>query len=140
MKFYTDIQQSKKLVEIGVDITTADMYYDVNNDEIKETPDNLLGTILDKDIPCWSLDALLKLLPHKFSNKEYVESVYDHIECDLNIQYLENGYCITYDYDYTHEHGPAYIKDRKTLVSTHTKTELVDAAFEMITILNKIAC
>ena len=30
-KICTSIEQSKKLIELGIDVNTADMYYDVNS-------------------------------------------------------------------------------------------------------------
>lgn len=49
MKAYTDLEQSKKLAEI-LPIESADMpyYYDRDN---------------DVEIPCWSLAALLGIIP-----------------------------------------------------------------------------
>ncbi len=32
----TDIKQSKKLIELGIEVNTADMYYDVNSYGIKK--------------------------------------------------------------------------------------------------------
>ena len=62
IKGYTDINQSKKLAEI-LTVDSADMYY-INGDTDKiiirkwknDTHD-------DDDIPCWSLAALLDVLP-----------------------------------------------------------------------------
>ena len=64
MKSYTDIEQSKKLAEF-LPIESADMRYApfvgdthpwVWNEEVK---------LLEKgSVPCWSLAALLNVLPH----------------------------------------------------------------------------
>lgn len=63
MKSYTDIEQSKKLAEI-LPIESADMYYTLIDQglylEVKQ------GIEPSKDdIPCWSLAALLDVLPNK---------------------------------------------------------------------------
>jgi len=74
IKSYTDLQQSKKLAKI-LPLESADMSYSFNFDseiyEISTTsykswvvpkyaqPDNGFGQV----IPCWSLAALLKIIP-----------------------------------------------------------------------------
>lgn len=63
-KICTDILQSKKLVELGVDISTADMYYpnrvDINNYPLPIEWKNDLP-LLSQEIPAWSLTALMNL-------------------------------------------------------------------------------
>lgn len=60
---YTTIEQSKKLIELGLDPSTADMYYifdtfigDIGGVEFGKPEE-------PEDIPCWSLDALLEVIP-----------------------------------------------------------------------------
>lgn len=65
-KICTSQEQSKKLVELGIDVNTADMYYDCNSYGIQGKPEVAVGTVWSKDIPAWSLAALLELIP-KFS-------------------------------------------------------------------------
>ena len=63
MKSYTDIEQSKKLAEI-LPIESADMKYISlrhRDDTIEWIPQ--LGIPSKYDIPCWSLSALLGVLP-----------------------------------------------------------------------------
>ena len=65
MQNYTTIEQSKKLVELGLNPDTADMYFPDNAEitEIREKP-RPVEYIEDKDYPpCWSLGALLELMP-----------------------------------------------------------------------------
>ena len=84
MKSYTDIEQSRKLAEI-LPIESADMYYQYvlpKSDKIKHNPEignpieslewynkgyTLSGkeplTLEEYCIPCWSLAALLNVLP-----------------------------------------------------------------------------
>ena len=65
-KICTSIEQSKKLIELGIDVNTADMLwtYDFVVNDI-----NGLNVISDNfkpeenDIPAWSLSALLELIP-----------------------------------------------------------------------------
>lgn len=72
-KICTSIEQSKKLIELGIDINTADMYYDVNSYGIQSKPEVVIGKIWSKDIPAWSLTALIELLPNKIvvNNEKY---------------------------------------------------------------------
>lgn len=58
---YTSIEQSTYLLSLGLDENTADMWYDFAN--------HIRVDYKDKNynwswIPCWSLGALLELIPH----------------------------------------------------------------------------
>ena len=73
-KICTSIEQSRKLIELGIDIKTSDMYYyTVNGDwEWYETP-NIRESIDDLNehtIPAWSLSALLSLIK-PYDNETY---------------------------------------------------------------------
>lgn len=65
MKSYTDLKQSKKLAEF-LPLESADMYYPYFGDN-KWGETARFGEVLEysgkKDIPCWSLAALLNALP-----------------------------------------------------------------------------
>ena len=71
-KICTSIEQSKKLIALGIDVNTADMYYNVNSYGIQDKP-VAIGKVLSKDIPAWSLSALIELLPNKIvvNNEKY---------------------------------------------------------------------
>lgn len=63
MKAFTDISQSNKLAEI-LPLESADMYYDVDSYGVQTTPEVLITSVVrKKDIPCWSLAALMDVLP-----------------------------------------------------------------------------
>lgn len=67
-KICTSIEQSQKLIDLGIDIDTADMFWKngVSDKYIQcFTPFVSCGTNMDYDydIPAWSLDALLSVLP-----------------------------------------------------------------------------
>lgn len=74
IKSFTDISQSKKLVEI-LPLESADMYY-LSGDEcdiclgsgVYEEIANWLsdGTPRPADIPCWSFASLLNVLPDNY--------------------------------------------------------------------------
>ena len=85
-KICTSLEQSKKLLELGIDVKTADMLwtYDFTVNDI-----NCLNVISkhlkpeENDIPAWSLVALLELIPSnvflyaklvKWDNSYYIEN------------------------------------------------------------------
>ena len=63
-KFCTTIEQSKKLLELGIDVNTADMMHD----RLIIIPFND-GSL----IPAWSLSALLRLMPNFNMFKRTIE-------------------------------------------------------------------
>ena len=74
-KICTSIEQSKKLIELGIDMNTADMLwtYDFTVNDI-----NCLNVISkhlkpeENDIPAWSLSALLELIPERIPGTKLV--------------------------------------------------------------------
>ena len=88
-KIYTSIEQSKKLIKLGIDRNTADMRYgyiapyyysdrmfDGGYDEVPYPKDflkrnpNFSENEYDGELPAWSLTALLELMPklYEFEN------------------------------------------------------------------------
>lgn len=65
-KICTSIEQSKKLIELGIDVNTADMYYPnrvgIDNYALPIEYKNGLP-LLSQEIPAWSLVALLGVIP-----------------------------------------------------------------------------
>lgn len=78
----TTIEQSKKLVELGLNLDTADMHYsadmydsnydlDIGKGIYEELP-NWVGTKnRPADIPAWSLSALIELMPLEIYDKMF---------------------------------------------------------------------
>lgn len=79
----TNLEQSKKLCELGFGIDSADMYYLIKRsdcripwEEAAKDDANVIlfpkemmsGNLSDYRLPCWSLGALLSLVPknHRF--------------------------------------------------------------------------
>ena len=66
-KICTSLEQSKKLMKLGIDVNTADMMWEYDSD--KETYWNkptiipIDSYVFVDDIPAWSLTALEKLMP-----------------------------------------------------------------------------
>ena len=94
IKSFTSLEQSKKLVELGLDPSTADMHYYSfrrKDDVIVWTPE--IGETSKYDIPCWSVGRLIELMPYRiFDNgvSKYLSIVKDE----------SDTFCITY-YDIT---------------------------------------
>ena len=94
MKSYTDLEQSKKLAEI-LPIESADMYWDYdysinNTGKYKYYPMIMNDQFDDVCIPCWSLAALLNLIPKHI--KDFNVLRIDIGENEFAIWYDEIGY------------------------------------------------
>lgn len=127
-KICTDIEQSQKLIELGIDRKTSDLYYWCHSDlrigGYRAQDEEL-------DIPAWTLSALIKMLPSEI----YGETIYgDTITYKVDIR----KYKLTEDVDL---HQIAYGNYKwyeegnyswKDMINTGEKESLLDAAFEMI--------
>jgi len=102
IKSYTDLEQSKKLAEIlpleSADMHYPDYYFDGNakgpcNTPYKEAIEDLLHVYINPKtkrlLPCWSLAALLKVIPKKI--KDFNVLRIDINEKDFSIWYDEIG-------------------------------------------------
>lgn len=70
-KICTDIEQSKKLIELGIDVNTADMMYRWHDEQWYCVPKDVPYPYSLKDmIPGWSLSALLNLMPYEITTKD----------------------------------------------------------------------
>lgn len=116
-KICTTIEQSKKLIELGIDTSTADMCYDLGGGEEKAhlECDNFITyftndeypEMADRYIPAWSLSALLDLIQWDYKLEK---TLFD--QSDL---FTYSIVCNDLDYR-TYEHD----------------NEPLDAAFEMV--------
>ena len=131
MKSYTDIEQSKVLADI-LPLESADMGYLWNGiSSFCEYPVSN-QTIFKKieNIPCWSLAALLNLLPSEFTQKgKYSTTTYKidirkyKFTDDVDLYQIAYG-SIKFDVDGQHSF--------KDMVNTGEKENLVDACYEML--------
>ena len=135
MKSYTDIEQSKRLAEI-LPFESADMCYIKReiNDTFIETP--ILKPIgcVEKSLCCWSLAALMDMLPSEFTEKgKYSETTYKiHIRkyaLTTDVDLYVDLYQIAYGNYKFYEDGSSSWKD---MINTGEKENLIDAAFQMI--------
>lgn len=64
-KNYTSVEQSQKLIKLGIDKTTSDMHYDKHPLENYYSPIPIIGKYseIHDQLPCWGLSALLEILP-----------------------------------------------------------------------------
>jgi hypothetical protein len=132
IKGYTDLEQSKQLAKI-LPLESADMYYSKHNTIYANT---LYGSCdieyfnIHEYIPCWSLAALMNLLPSEFTEKgKYSETTY-HI--DIRKYALTEDvdlYQIAYGNYKFYEEGNSSWKD---MINTGEKENLIDAVFQMI--------
>jgi hypothetical protein len=120
MKSYTDLEQSKVLSKI-LPLESADMMHD----RLIVIPFND-GSLT----PCWSLAALMNLLPSEFTEKEeYSETTY---RIDIRKYALTDDvdlYQIAYGNYHWYEDGSRTWSD---MINTGEKENLIDAAFQMI--------
>ena len=122
MKSYTDLEQSKKLAEI-LPIESADMIYmpmmdidSMSNSRFFNIPEcypfNEFKDSDTKPLPCWSLAALLNIIPKRI--KDFNVLRIDIGEEDFAIWYDEIGYGVNTEFP------------------DITKASAVDACYEMI--------
>jgi hypothetical protein len=89
----TTFEQSEQLVSLGVPKETADMHYTIS--EWSRFKRLHIGKGGSKDIPAWSLKALLDLLPREIEYKE------KQCKAVLEITYCgdsNSGYTLCYRY------------------------------------------
>ena len=81
-KICTSLEQSKKLIKLGIDINTADMYWHKKIDgTLSLRTDNLMVKL---DTPAWSLSALFNILPKGVS---FLKNSYDGTYAIINTDF-----------------------------------------------------
>lgn len=116
-KICTDISQSEKLIELGLDINTSDMVclldVTMGNGKHRILPKDDFAATDGINMPSWSLTALLELMP------EYYDGY------SLEMRKIDSRYCCVYS-DF---HGGDY--------HWYYADSPLDAAFEMVSYLLK---
>jgi len=113
----TNIAQSRRLLELGLDPKTADMVwvrYAAGGYRLEVLHRELFERIKETDIPAWSFSALLEVMPSDL----YYQHTVVHIEKDYYS-------CIRNIHDPEQEDGPYGV--RATFGDT-----AVNAAYEMV--------
>ncbi len=129
-KICTSIEQSKKLIELGLDVNTADMCWTnhlfnafLSSNRIESTPPQEYKNLLDRFVvrgyfiePAWSLSALLDVLPKYIG--DYGKCLY------FDMGYYYCGYMVDGDFMLSIEETVA--------------DNPIDAVFEMIIKLKEL--
>jgi hypothetical protein len=96
--YYTTIEQSKKLLELGLKPESADMYYEmIHGDKYPQlvrvnlTNRHWMQLCPGVMMPCWSLGALLELMP------KYIYTPIKE-ELGLHIFYIDDRWNFEYGY------------------------------------------
>lgn len=120
-KICTSIEQSKKLIELGIDVDTADMRWNIFVDDstrclpIDDWDLSKNGEEGTKFVPCWSLAALLEIIPSEIFSGEYIINITEG---------LDNKWCITYDNIDNKNHSFYGLSS--------SADNLIDACYEMV--------
>lgn len=115
-KICTTIEQSKKLIELGIDVNTADMYYLWYAETALRVGKG--SKKLNTDCPAWSLSALLEFIP------PYLGEFNDGI--DFGFSKSMNGKWYSAHYIKFNDNGLANFN------KTVTGDTAIDAIFEMV--------
>jgi hypothetical protein len=144
IKSYTDISQSKKLAEI-LPLESADMrygyiapydysdrMYDGGYDEIPYPKDfliknpNFSANEYDAELPCWSLAALLNLLPNEIITDNRFECHYQ-----IHIRKYDGGDNTTF-YQIAYGNNRGSSGSWHDMINTGEKENLIDCCVQMI--------
>jgi len=120
-KICTDIKQSRKLIELGLDVKTADMYWWATSLRYYiEAMDDGDFNEAEGHIPAWSLSALLNLMPPYLF--EFERGIDLNIYPDLNGKGWHCSYMPNNIYNMP--------KDKFRQITSNDN--LLDAAYEMV--------
>jgi len=151
-KICTTIEQSKKLIKLGVDVNIADMTYvsmkdygentyhlTVGKTDVNWAKDELgnlnWNDVYEKYIPAWSLTALMNLLPSEFTTEnKFGKYTYKIKIRKYNLIEDVNVYQIAYGNYKIYKDGSSSWRD---MINTSEREELLDAVFDMITWLKE---
>lgn len=115
MEGFTTIEQSKKLLELGLSPESADMFWSLRHDYPTIIGDDYDNTPCyndsddNSDIPCWSLQSLLSIMPdytlqgdaeycfivcdtHRHSTSTYLDGFQINAAFEMVCWLLENGH------------------------------------------------
>lgn len=119
-KNYTSIEQSKKLLELGLDSESADMIYMMGVSDIpyckhRNDPEGI------NNIPCWSVGALMDVMPESITYSDFKPFPLGLFKGDKEKHSKYGHYWIQY---FNPEHGGAHVQ-------TNGYTP-IEAAYNMI--------
>ena len=136
IKSYTDIEQSKALAKI-LPLESADMFHFIHEVDTvgfgyKKDAEEFYSKTEFEYIPCWSLAALLGVLPNEIITDNRFECHYQ-----IHIRKYDGG-------DNTTLYQIAYGNDRGSsgswhdMINTGEKESLIDCCVQMIIKLNEL--
>ena len=127
MKSYTDLEQSKKLAEI-LPLESADMFLALNGHipVMSKYIDDGLVTADNTAIPCWSLAALLDILPNEISTGEEWHNKY---QIDIR-KYDGVDNTTWYQIAYGNNRGSS--GSWHDMINTGERQNLIDSCVDMI--------
>lgn len=122
IKAYASVEQSRRLAKF-LPIESADMYYREWKRDTKDIRIANVGIAGELDLPCWSLAALMDILP----NNEHITTSVSRGSWQIEpVNYLPNTWWCEYENDET--------MDEFNVSSDNP----VDACYEMILRLHKL--
>ena len=127
MKSYTNLEQGKKLAEI-LPLESADMFLALNGHipVMSKYIDDGLVTADNTAIPCWSLAALLDILPNEISTGEEWHNKYQ-----IDIRKYNGGDNTTwYQIAYGNNRGSS--GSWHDMINTGERQNLIDSCVDMI--------
>lgn len=136
MKHYTSIEQSIHLEKLGLDIITADMFYNEEPDE--NYPKDIIDTkypmviregqkhhLLEYGVPCWSLDALLEVMPPSIEKYDNINGCGCRKNYGLNL-FRSYYHCCGYSF------GPSLKEENHDTLCCFGCDSWIDAAYKTV--------
>ena len=121
-KICTNIKQSKRLIELGIDVDTADMYYQWYSETESALHVGKGSKKINADCPAWSLSALLSMMPKSICIKQSEHS----------------GYFYFLEWQFANDNSLRYVgHDGKCLIDIYSDHDVkwkdsIDTTFEMV--------
>ena len=121
---YTSIEQSRRLIELGLSPETADMCYMYTKFDGESEPQYFasLSKAKTNDIPCWSEGALLELIPSHLGEFE------DGIDFGLSKAFNNKWFCAHYLQMKEDDNGELLMK---SIITVTGKTS-IEALYKLV--------
>lgn len=144
---YTSIEQSKALIEAGLNPETADCCWIISRDNCKQDPfelaknentlwlypiDKIRGNLSDYMLPCWSTGALINILPSEIHTGETKDFTFQ-----LRLGKTKTEFWISYKFQISGSRGTfiTFKADKGTYICFNTaidKCDMADCVYKMV--------
>lgn len=129
---YTSIEQSKALIEAGLNPETADMYYREWKRATKLISIAHVGKYGKDDMPCWSTGALINILPSEIHIGETKDFIFQ-----LRLGKTKTEFWISYEFQISDSRGTfiTFKADKGTYICFNTaidKCDMADCVYKMV--------